>query len=76
MHLIGKFNPFNGVTNEICSIYIASKFTQSEPKPDKSEEIEIYKLTKSEINKKIEKGEIWDGMTLAAWSIFNLKKTK
>lgn len=76
IEMIGEFNPFNGVTNEICSVYLASELEKTEPKPDSSEEIEIYELSKTQINKKIERGEIWDGMTLASWSLYNLKKIK
>ncbi len=70
---IGEFNPFNGVTNEICSIFVAKELTKSTPNPDESEEIEILELTPEEINDYIVNGKIWDGMTLAAWSLFNVQ---
>ncbi len=71
---IGEYNPFNGVTNEICSIFVASDLTFSQSNPDESEEIEILELTLSEIKELISTNQIWDGMTLAAWALFSNKQ--
>ena len=73
---IGEFNPYNGVTDEICKVYYATDLSKSFAKPDESEKIDCIEIKFNEINDKIYKGEIWDGMTLAAWSIFCLKKRK
>lgn len=70
LKLIGQFNPFNGVTDEICSVFHAKELIKTELRPEPSEEFEIIILTKEEIINKINKGEIWDGMTLAAWTLF------
>ncbi|MBM2813519.1 MAG: nudF [Ignavibacteria bacterium] len=67
---IGFFNPYNGVTNEICNVYLAEKLTESEAKPEDTEEFEILFLNKQQMIELIKKGEIWDGMTLAAWSLY------
>ena len=66
----GSFNPCNGVTNEICRIYIARGITPLDALPDKTEEFEQYALSGVEIDDKISSGKIWDGMTIAAWSIY------
>jgi ADP-ribose pyrophosphatase len=66
---IGEFNPFNGVTNETCKVFLAENLTKCEAIPDYSEEFEIITLKKIDIINKIKKGEIWDGMTLASWAI-------
>lgn len=65
----GNFNPYNGVTNEICRIYVAHDLTPVDALPDKTEEFEKYALSSEEIDEKISAGEIWDGMTIAAWSL-------
>lgn len=70
MILIGEYNPFNGVTNEICKVYVAEGLIRQQSNPDESEEFELIELTKDEINHKIKIGEIWDGMSLAAWGIY------
>lgn len=69
---IGKFNPCNGMTNEICQVYLAEELSIGIQNPDSSEEIDVLELSFKEINEKIKMGEIWDGMTLASWSLYFL----
>jgi ADP-ribose pyrophosphatase len=66
---VGIFNPFNGVTNEMCRVYVARKLRRVAATPDVTEEFEHLELTPSEIDERIRLGEIWDGMSIAAWSI-------
>lgn len=73
---IGSFNPFNGVTDEICKVYLADNLIACKPKPEASEEFEILTLNYNEITNKIKTGEIWDGMSLAAWSIYLTTRAK
>jgi ADP-ribose pyrophosphatase len=66
----GMFNPYNGVTNEICKVYIARNLKPSSAyKKDNSEDFIIYELTAREIDKMIRENEIYDGMTLASWAL-------
>lgn len=67
--MVGEFNPFNGVTNEMCHVYIARDLQYVGGKPDETEEFEILRVTPGEIEAQIRTGVIWDGMTIAAWSI-------
>jgi ADP-ribose pyrophosphatase len=69
MHPVGEFNPYNGVTDEICRVYIARDLIEVESKPDETEEFEEVILNMNELDDRIRKGIIWDGMTLAAWII-------
>ena len=73
---IGMFNPCNGITNEMCSVYIATDLKQTEQKTDETEEIEILQVNISDIASLIRTGEIWDGMTLAAWTLFQTVQSK
>lgn len=66
---VGQFNPFNGITNEICRVYVARGLTQVGSKPEATEEFEHLLLNPSEIDERIRSGEIWDGMSIAAWFI-------
>ncbi len=66
---IGEFNPYNGVTNEICKIFLAKNLQKVISKPDVTEEFEILYCTFSEIEVMIQQQKIWDGMTLAAWAL-------
>ena len=63
----GQFNPFNGVTNEMCRVYVARGLSHVGTKPDPTEEFEHFELTPAEIDARIHSGEIWDGMSIAAW---------
>ena len=67
LELAGEFNPYNGVTSEICRVFIASKLEVFGAKPDDTEEFELMYLTPEEIDVLIRQRNIWDGMTLAAW---------
>ena len=67
--LAGKFNPFNGVTNEMCRVYVARGLKHVGAKPEETEEFEHFELTPGEVDERIRAGEIWDGMSIAAWTI-------
>ncbi|HRS01580.1 MAG TPA: NUDIX hydrolase [Bacteroidota bacterium] len=69
--LLGKFNPCVGMTNEICSVYVAKNLEKSFMKNDESEKIEILLVSSIEINKMIVSNKIWNGMTIASWCMFN-----
>ena len=69
MQLIGEYNPYNGVTTEMCNVYLATKLIQTESRPDATEEFERLWLLPAELDALIRAGEIWDGMTLAAWAL-------
>lgn len=68
---VGEFNPYNGVTNEMCRVYVARDLVYVGGTPDETEEFEIVRLAPAEIDERIRAGAIWDGMTIAAWSIAN-----
>jgi ADP-ribose pyrophosphatase len=65
----GEYNPYNGITDEMCRVYLARGLRYVGATPDETEEFELLTLTPGEIDAKIRSGEIWDGMTLAAWAI-------
>jgi ADP-ribose pyrophosphatase len=66
---LGEYNPYNGVTDELCRVYVALNLSRVGAEPDETEEFELFALTTEEIDECVEKGEIWDGMTLAAWAL-------
>jgi len=67
--MAGEFNPYNGVTNEICRVFIAKNLDAVQSKPDETEEFEKFILTPDEIDIRIASGVIWDGITIAGWTI-------
>jgi len=66
---VGSFNPCNGLLNEICRVYIARDLTYVGARPDDTETLEPVRFTIEEMEKFIRSGEIWDGMSIAAWAI-------
>ena len=71
---IGQFNPMNGVTDEICNIFVAGSLKKTEAKPDVTEEFEVVELDYSSFYELVKAGSIWDGMTLAAFALFEGRK--
>lgn len=76
--LIGEFNPYNGVTDEICRVYIASGLSHIGHAREVTEEMEVEILSLEEMENRTRSGQIWDGMTLAAWSLASphIRKSK
>jgi ADP-ribose pyrophosphatase len=68
---LGAFCPYNGVTDEICRIYLARNLTPAANggHRDETEEFEYIHLSPQEFEQRIRAGAIWDGMTLSAWSL-------
>ncbi len=70
---IGEFNPYNGVTDEICKVYVARDLQFIGGVPDETEQFEVLQLPPEEIDNQIKTGSIWDGMMMAAWQIARVK---
>ncbi len=73
LEYFGEFNPFNGVTDEICYAYSASDLFPSPLERDITEEIKLIYCSADEIDSMISEGIIWDGMTIATWFLYKLK---
>ncbi len=67
LEYVGQFNPYNGITTEMCKVFIARSIEPAPAIPDETEEFENVLMTKVEIDTLINSNEIWDGMTMAAW---------
>jgi ADP-ribose pyrophosphatase len=68
--LAGRFNPYNGVTDEMCHVFLARGLRPAAgAAPDETEELETRELSPAEIDAAIRSGAIWDGMTMAAWCL-------
>ncbi len=66
---IAEFNPYNGVTDETCRVFAARNLYPVEATPDETEELEHVHISVEEFERMVHSGEIWDGMTLAAWAL-------
>ncbi len=65
----GAFNPYNGVTDEICQVFMARQLAPAPARPDATEEFEVLLLSPPQLDALIAERVIWDGMTLAAWAM-------
>jgi ADP-ribose pyrophosphatase len=63
----GRFIPYNGLSDEFCTVYIARQLNFVGTKPDETEQIEVMTVAPDEVKAMIQKGKILDGMTIAGW---------
>jgi 8-oxo-dGTP pyrophosphatase MutT (NUDIX family) len=69
---LGWFNPMNGATDEQCYVFLGRGLTAATAHPEVSEEFEPVMVTRDELDVMIANGEIWDGMTLAAYALYRM----
>lgn len=67
---IGEFAPYNGVSNEMCHVYLASGLAPVGAQPDATEEIALVPLSPDAMHQGIASWDIWDGMTLASFHLY------
>lgn len=72
---IGEFNPCNGITNEICRVYLANKLNQIVSRHEETEKIKLLYLSLEEINQLIKSNKIWDSMSISSLYFYVLKFT-
>jgi ADP-ribose pyrophosphatase len=63
---IGEIAPYNGVSNELCHVFVARGLEASAPQPDATEAIDVLRLSKRAVFRYARDGRLWDGMSLAA----------
>ncbi|MBK7107281.1 MAG: NUDIX hydrolase [Ignavibacteriae bacterium] len=69
LKFIGEFSPYTGVSNEMCSVFIATDLIKSPLPSDLTEEFELLEFTIQDFENKISQNIIWDGLTLSAWQL-------
>ncbi len=67
---LGEFNPMNGLTDEICHVFLAEELREGDAMPDATEDIVVRLLSARDIDAACATNAIWDGMTLAAWMLY------
>lgn len=63
---IGKFVPYNGVSSEICSVYLATDLKFIGADQEEMEYIDPIEIEIKQAYKMVEENKIIDGMTIAA----------
>jgi ADP-ribose pyrophosphatase len=67
----GEFDGLNGLCKEACHVFIGTELEKiGEPQPEfNGEELEVLYRRPDEFEEMIKQGDIWDGQTLAAWTL-------
>lgn len=66
---IGEFAPFEGVSSEICKVYLATDLVYVGNNLEDTEHIETMEVEIPKVYKMVEDGEIIAGMTIAALAL-------
>jgi ADP-ribose pyrophosphatase len=70
---LGTFNPCKGITDEQCSVFLATDlYGTGSASEDPFEVTETERYSLNDMDALIAKGEIWCGMTIAAWCMARL----
>lgn len=69
---IGQFAPYSGASNEMCHVFLARDLEFVAPAPEGTEEMDVLQLPEARIEEKVVLGEIWDGMSIAAYHLFRV----
>ncbi|MEK7509053.1 MAG: NUDIX hydrolase [Patescibacteria group bacterium] len=64
---IGEFAPLNGLSTEVCRVFLARGLVKGKAKPEPTEEHEVIMRRIDEFEDHIKRNEITDGLTLSAW---------
>jgi ADP-ribose pyrophosphatase len=67
---IGKFYPCVGIADEECAVFVADVAAMQAAAPERTELCETLVVSEDNICHFIEQGELWNGMSLAAWAVF------
>jgi 8-oxo-dGTP pyrophosphatase MutT (NUDIX family) len=66
---IGEFCPFNGISTELCKVYLAKGLERVATENNPQEPMELMPRRIDEIENLIKHNQIWDGQSLAVWAL-------
>lgn len=66
---IGEFCPFNGISTELCRVYLARGLERVAAENNPQEPMELMPRRIDEIEDLIKHNQIWDGQSLAVWAL-------
>ena len=69
---VGAFAPYNGVSNELCRVFVASDLQQVAPEPEPTEELEVVRVPASRFSELVRSKKMWDGMSMVAYQYYEL----
>ncbi len=66
---IAEFEPSSGMVKDKTQVFLCDVIDKQQAPQDESEEIEIIVRKPEEIDDMIQRGDIWDGMSIATWTL-------
>ncbi|MFH1253210.1 MAG: NUDIX hydrolase [Candidatus Uhrbacteria bacterium] len=66
---IGYFLSSNGLTNQVCHVFLARDLFPAVTEKDETEDFEAVTMSPQEIDQAIISGEIDDGLVIASWTL-------
>lgn len=66
---LGEFESCSGLLKDRAHVFVCDVVEQQAPQLDKTEQIELLYRRPREIDEMIQKNDIWDGQSLAAWAL-------
>ncbi len=64
---VGVFYPCNGLSDEVCHVYIARDLQKTQQELDDTEQLTVHEKSVDEINEMIDNNTVRDGMSITAW---------
>ena len=71
--LVHRIGSANGVYDEYLHVYIVWGLEEDKREHDATEDFEFVSLTFDEVDEAMTNGEIWDGFSLAAWTVSRVR---
>lgn len=69
MYEIGTFAPCNGLSDEICNVFLATDLQPTAQQLEETEAVTVYVKGVDEFEDMINNNTVQDGMTIAAWTL-------
>lgn len=64
---VGALQPCNGLSSEVCTIFVADGLVPGASTPDVTEDLDICLLTPADLERSFSSGDPLDSVTVAAW---------
>lgn len=72
---VGIFAPCNGLSDEICHVFLATDLDRTEQQLEGAEAVTVHVKTVDEFQGMINNNTVQDGMTIAAWALTAKQRT-
>lgn len=67
--LVGTFGPCNGLSDEICYVFLATDLELTKQHLEMTEAMSVHRKTVDEFQHMVDNNTVRDGMTIAAWAL-------